>query len=164
MDATKFTYSTEDYRSAFDLHYAHAYPVKSRLLLFIGIGLLLIGAILLITNLQVLPYLKYIFLALGVFYLGFYVYRKKKIINNALKAPGLTGEHKLQIDSKGVLIEGEKGRSTQPWPKIIDIAESDATWLFYFNKDQFYIAPKRLYNQDGRAAIVSLIEKHESAK
>lgn len=157
MISKNVNYIKDDFKSAFSLHYSSSFPIRSRLMLVLGIILLLIGVVLFFANIAVFPYLKFIFLAMGVFYLAFYFYRKSGIVDNAMRNAGLSGEHTITISDNGVNFEGEKGLSEQNWNAITHCNEDASSWLIYFSPSQFYIVPKRLYSAEEKSRVDALL-------
>lgn len=97
MNEIILEYNRIDIEKAFDLHYSKQFPIRSKLLLVLGFFLILGSLALLFSKSAYAVNLKWIFAALGLFYIGFYFFRKKN--------------HGKSCDEKPYYKEYEKGGS-----------------------------------------------------
>lgn len=162
MVSARFSFNKEDIRNAFDLHFLANYPVRSKLMLISGVILVLIGLVLtvkpdIVTDLD---YLKFVFFGIGLFYVLFYFYRKKVLVENALQSPSLEGEQLFTANENEVSFKTHKGVAGRPWDKLNKAVVSNESILLYFSDNQFFIVPKRIFNQKDAQAVESLAKKH----
>jgi hypothetical protein len=162
MISTKLSFSKDEIREAFDLHYAANYPIRSKLMIFSGIGLLLVGLWLTLQPdvVRDLPYLKFVFLGLGLFYIAFYFYRKKVLIDSAAESPSLAGEHFVKIDEEQVSYKNPDGIASKKWTNFRKAISNQNTYLLYFGDTQFFILPKKHFSQQDIKNLNELISKN----
>ncbi|MGB1248609.1 MAG: hypothetical protein ACPG4Z_06965 [Chitinophagales bacterium] len=158
---TEFT--REDIKNAIELHYNHKFPIKSKLMLIVGFLMVVAGLSMTFMGWPVeQPYLKFLFVGIGIFYIGYYFYRKKQMLDRAAKNSSLVAKHKISVSENSVSFLGEKGKSEKKWAEIEDKAVDEKTILLYFTVDQFYILPKRMYNADELKTVEDTIAKNMS--
>lgn len=152
MISKKLLYTAEDIGQAFDLHYANKFPIRSRLILLFGVLLLLIFFILFFIPTSPnnipgnVPKYQWLFLALGVFYILFYFYRKKSIVKLALRNPTLKDMETIELHEHFIRLKGKNGESNVPYVDFKEVGEDDNSLLLYFTKNNFLIIPKRIFN------------------
>lgn len=162
MISTRFSFTKEDIKNAFELHFLANFPIRSKLMLISGVGLMLTGLVLTIKPDIVtdLDYLKFVFFGIGLFYIAFYFYRKRVLENSALESPSLAGEQQLQVTETEVSFKTDKGIAGRPWDRLKKAVSNDKTLLLYFSDNQFFIIPKRTFNQADKAKLESLAKKN----
>jgi hypothetical protein len=162
MIQTRLSFTKEDIKNAFDLHYASNFPIRSKLMIISGIGLLLTGFLLTVKPdiVDGLPYLKFVFMGLGVFYIVFYFYRKKVLIDTAHESPSLAGEHLVTINEESVSYKNPDGVAMKKWSDFRKAVVNQDTILLYFSDNQFFILPRKLFNQTEIKNIQDLISKN----
>jgi hypothetical protein len=156
MKVIDLNYTVGDIEKAFDLHYAKQFPLRSRLLLILGVVLLFTSFVFFFIKQGVLPSMKWIFALMGVFYIGFYFYRKRSLVNLAMKNPTIRDMRKIELKDKYIRFSGEKGYSEQEWPNFKEIHEDNQSILLYLSKHNFFILPKRYFN---REAVIFIKQK-----
>lgn len=157
MNPTTFNYTKEDVMKAFELHFAKKFPLRSRLMLILGVLVLLASLVFFFVSVPAYPNMKWIFLFMGIFYIGFYFYRKRVMVNMAMKNPTISDMGSMQITNQHITFSGDKGSSEQAWSNFTDILEDDSSVLLYLSKQNFFILPKRCFSEDELNIIRSAI-------
>lgn len=141
-------YTSEDIQKAFDLHYSKQFPLRSKMLLLLGLILLLTAIYFFFAPLENYPSMKWIFTLLGFFYIGFYFYRKRSMVKLAMKNPTIKDMRKIILSKGTIRFEGEKGYSEQEWKNFQEFHENDDAILVYLSKHNFFILPKRNFSKE----------------
>jgi len=158
MKAILIDYTKADLAAAFNLHYAKKFPIRSKLLLFLGLFLFVLGAVLFFIPIDRLGNMKWIFFLVGLFYIGFYFYRKNSLINMALKNPTIKDMEKLAFTEKNIRFEGKKGFFEQDWDKFEEIHQDEDSTLLYSSKHNFFIIPSRILNDDEKNKLNNILK------
>ncbi len=139
---TNLSFKQENLINAFKLHYNSKYPIRSRLMFFAGIFTLFLGLISVYMNLfERLEFLKFLLVLVGVFYIGMYFYRRKKLFERASSQSTFKGKFTFEINKKGITFGKDDKVSVCDWKDITSIIKDEFNVLFYFGKDRFYILP-----------------------
>jgi hypothetical protein len=93
------------------------------------------------------PAMKWVFALMGIFYIGFYFYRKRTMVNLALKNPTIKDIRKVELKEAHIRFSGEKGYSEQEWSNFKEIHSDQFSTLLYFSKHNFFILPARCLNE-----------------
>jgi cation transport ATPase len=143
MKTLDLSYTKEDIEKAFDLHYNKQFPFRSKLLLILGVILLLTAFVFVFVHVGAFPSMKWIFALMGIFYIGFYFYRKRTMVNLAMKNPTIRDMCKIELTEAHIRFSGEKGYSVQEWDKFNEIHSDEFSTLLYLSKHNFFILPSR---------------------
>lgn len=139
---TNISFKQENLINAFKLHYNTKYPIRSRLMFFVGVFTLFLGLVSVYFNLfEKLEFLKYLLVLVGVFYMGMYFYRRKKLYERASSQSTFKGSFTFEINKKGITFGKDNKVSVCDWKNITSIIKDEFNVLFYFGKDRFYILP-----------------------
>lgn len=136
-------YTKEDIQKAFDLHYSKQFPIRSKMLLLLGLILLVTAIFFFFSPPAKFPALKWLFTLMGFFYIGFYFYRKRTMVNLAMKNPTIKDMRKIKLTEEHIRFEGEKGYSEQLWGNFKEFYHNEDALLIYLSKHNFFILPKR---------------------
>ncbi|MCB0510300.1 MAG: YcxB family protein [Chitinophagales bacterium] len=159
MTKLPITYQAEDLEQAFDLHYAKKFPIRSRLVLFLGLILLLAALVLLFIPSPAFPKLKWLLLLVGFFYMGFYWYRKRSLVSLALKNPTIAKMQALQFDSQSLFLIGDTGQIELRWQDFEEAIVNDKTALLYLSAHNFFILPKRFFTSEQWSELLEILNK-----
>ena len=157
MNSFQIKYTNADLEAAFNLHYAKKFPIRSKLLLFLGLFLFVIGAAMFFFPIERLGNMKWLFFLVGLFYIGFYFYRKRSLIKMAMKNPTIKDMEKISFSDKIIRFEGQKGFFEQEWTKFDEMHQDEDSILLYMTKHNFFIIPKRVLNQEQKASLAKLV-------
>lgn len=162
MFTKSFSYTNTDIEQAFNLHYAKKYPIRSKLLLIIGVLLLIVFLMLfLIKSLSTaLPQFKWLFLLMGLFYIAFYFYRKKSIVKRAMLNPTISQMESITVKKDGIQLKGKNGEGNVAYNSIAELEEDENSLLLYFTKSNFLMFPKRLFTVAELSELKSNAKKH----
>lgn len=158
MNAISFNYSQEDVKRAFDLHFLRKFPIRSRLMLILGVLVLGASLVLFVVPMESYPNMKWVFLLMGVFYIGFYFYRKRVMVNLAMKNPTIKDMNSMTLSEATIKFAGEKGESDIPWSAFKDSLEDEYSFLLYLSKQNFFILPKKHFTEDQLSLIRSALQ------
>lgn len=147
MKTFDLTYTKEDVEKAFNLHYNKQFPFRSKLLLILGVILLLTAFVFVFINQDIFPSMKWVFALMGIFYIGFYFYRKRTMVNLAMKNPTIKDMRKVELKESHIRFSGEKGYSEQEWSNFIEIHADEFSTLLYLSKHNFFILPSRCFDE-----------------
>ena len=159
MNSIPVAYTKADVFKAFDLHFAKKFPIRSRLMLILGVPILAASLVLFLVSLEAYPKLKWIFLLMGIFYIGFYFYRKRVMVNLAMKNPTIAKMGAMKIAKNHIRFSGDKGYNDQPWSSFIDCIEDNDSMLLYLSKQNFFILPKRCFSPEDLASVRASITR-----
>lgn len=159
MNTFDIKYTHSDLESAFNLHYAKKFPIRSKLLLILGVVLFIAGLGLFFVEMPKLGSLKWLFFFMGLFYVGFYFYRKGSLIKMAMKNPTIKDMKKVAFNDQTIRFEGDGGFFEQEWSKFNEAFEDDKSILMYMSKHNFFIIPKRLMNKEQQASFKKYISQ-----
>lgn len=160
MNEIILEYKRSDIEKAFDLHYNKQFPVRSKLLLVLGFILIVASFVLLVSNFAYASNLKWIFALLGAFYIGFYFYRKKTMVNLAMKNPTISNMKKAELTENEIVFIGSNGYSKQEWGFFKQMFIDEFSLLLYLDKHFFFIIPISALSQEQLSFIQSKI-KHD---
>ena len=158
MNSITFNYSQEDVKKAFELHFLKKFPIRSRLMLIMGMVVLGVSLVLFVFPVEAYPNMQWLFLLMGIFYIGFYFYRKRVMVNLAMKNPTIKDMSSMTIQDDSIKFAGEKGGSEIPWAAFKDTLEDDYSVLLYLSKQNFFILPKKYFNQEQLTIIRSALQ------
>jgi uncharacterized protein YneF (UPF0154 family) len=159
MNTITFNYTRDDVLKAFELHFAKKFPLRSRLMLILGAAVLIGSLVQFIVPFIAYPNMKWILLLMGVFYIGFYFYRKRIMVNLAMKNPTIADMGSMEFSLDKIRFSGEKGASEQVWSNFIDLIEDENSLLLYISKQNFFILPKRCFSDEDLNLIRSSMQK-----
>lgn len=154
MNTFNLNYTKADLEAAFNLHYAKKYPVRSKLLLILGLLLFVGGIALFFVQMPKLVNLKWLFFFMGLFYVGFYFYRKSSLIKLAMKNPTIKDMKKISFSDKSIRFEGDAGFFEQEWDKFIEAYQDENSILLYLNKHNFFIIPKHVMTKEQETSML----------
>lgn len=161
---TSVNFSKEDLKNAFKLHYNSMYPIRSRLMLFVGLLLWLVGMFLIFKSYpKEYPFLKYLIALSGVFYVAMYYYRRKKLFERASNQSSFKGSFTFEVNKKGIVFGKDNKVSECSWSDITGIIKDEKTILFYFGKDKFYILPLSTLDTVQKSAMIELVKEQNIA-
>ena len=80
------------------------------------------------------------------------------MVNLAMKNPTIKDMSSMTIQDDSIKFAGEKGESEIPWAAFKDILEDDYSVLLYLSKQNFFILPKRHFNQEQLTIIRSALQ------
>lgn len=139
---SNISFSKESLTEAFKLHYNKKHPIRSRLMLIVGLILIATGFLFVGINFpKNLPLLKHIITLVGLAYVLLFFYRRKKLFERASNQKTFQGEFTFELNKKGLSFGKKEGVSKCAWNKITDVVQDENSILFYFGKDKFYILP-----------------------
>lgn len=156
---TQIKYEAKDIEEAFELHYSLMFPIRSRLLLFLGLALLLGALILVFVEVPSFPKMKWMFLFLGLFYLGFHKYRKSSLIKLAMNNPTIQKMNFIRFDDKSIVFGGNDGQTEQLWSNFMKSTANETCRLIYLSTHNFFILPKRFFSTEAWKDLAK-ITKH----
>lgn len=154
-----FQYSPEILQRAHELHYKKFFPLKGRLLLFLGILSAWAGLLLLVAgggkNLWYgVPLMLYgAFAVTGHFYLGRNIGKRAYA-----KLKAYHGPMQMEIGEQEVVITVDDNRNAIPWSAFIKALIADEMVLLYPNEKVFFIFPKNRFEHEGYAAFTDLVK------
>lgn len=159
MTEIPISYRAEDIEQAFDLHYAKKFPIRSRLVLFLGLTLLLAALVLLFIPNPAFPKLKWLLLLVGFFYVGFYWYRKRTMVKMALNNPTISKMKALRFDKNSLFLVGDTGQIEMKWHDFTEAIVNDNTGLLYLSAHNFFILPKRFFSTEQWSELLQVLNK-----
>ena len=158
---TAINFSKESLENAFKLHYDSIYPIRSRLMMFVGFFLWFVGMLLIFFNYpEKYAFLKYLIALVGVFYIAMYYYRRKKMFERASKQSAFKGDFTFEVTTKNIIFGKDDKVSTCKWEDIQNVIQDEKTILFYFGKDKFYILPVERLSTEQEQVIKSIIQEN----
>jgi hypothetical protein len=156
--AVKFNKKTLE--NAFKLHYDTIYPIRSRMMMFIGFFLWFVGMALIYFNYpEDYPFFKYLIALVGVFYIAMFYYRRKKMFERASNQSTFVGEFTFEVNTKEIVFGKDDKVSACQWAEIDNILQDEYNILFYFGKDKFYILPMESLSVEQEESINSIIQE-----
>lgn len=158
MNSIEFNYTQEDVKNAFELHFLKKFPIRSRLMLIMGVVVLAASMVLVVFPVKAYPNMQWLFLLMGVFYIGFYFYRKRVIVNLAMKNPTIKDMNNMTLQRGSIKFAGEKGESEIPWSAFKETLEDDHSVLLYLSKQNFFILPKKYFKREQLDMIYSSLQ------
>ncbi|MCB9226657.1 MAG: YcxB family protein [Chitinophagales bacterium] len=161
MFTKNFSYTHADIEQAFNLHYAKKYPIRSKLLLILGVLLLVLFLVFFVAKSMssTLPQLKWLLLVMGLFYIGFYFFRKKSIVKRAMLNPTINQMESISINKEVLKLKGKNGEGDIAFSTITETEEDENSFLLYFTTSNFLIIPKRLLNAQELNELKSYLKK-----
>lgn len=159
MTEIPISYKAEDIEKAFDLHYAKKFPIRSRLVLFLGMILLLAALVLLFVPNPAFPKLKWLLLVVGFFYVGFYWYRKRTMVKMAMNNPTISRMQALNFDHNNLSLIGDVGQSQWQWQDFTEALVNENTALLYLSAHNFFILPKRFFTSEQWTELIQVLNK-----
>lgn len=90
---------------------------------------------------------------MGLFYTGFYFYRKGSLIKMAMKNPTIKDMNKISFTDKAIRFEGKGGFFEQEWIKFNEAFFDENSYLLYISTHNFFIIPKRLMNKEQQSSF-----------
>lgn len=158
---TDLRFTSKELKNAFKLHYDTVYPIRSRLLLFFGLVLWIIGLAFIYFDFpENYEYIKYLIAIIGVFYVLMYFYRRKKLFERASNQHTFKGEFTFEVNNKGIFFGKEDKISKCSWTSITNIIKDENNILFYFGKDKFYILPLENLNMNQKNILEKILKEH----
>jgi hypothetical protein len=141
-------FEKEGLEKAFKLHYDTKHPIRSRLMLFMGLLTLLLGFFLFYIDFPKEPsFIKHLIVLSGVAYILLFFYRKKQLYARAANQKTFQGHFVFELNKKGLVFSQADKKSVCEWAKMIDIVQDEHHFLFYFGASNFYILPKKALNE-----------------
>lgn len=159
MTEIPISYTAEDIENAFDLHYAKKFPIRSRLVLFLGIILLLAALVLLFVPNPAFPKLKWLLLFVGFFYVGFYWYRKRTMVKMAMNNPTIARMKALNFNHNNLFLIGDAGQSEWQWNDFVEAIVNENVALLYLSPHNFFILPKRFFTNEQWTELMQVLNK-----
>lgn len=157
---TAVKFNKETLVNAFKLHYDSVYPIRSRLMMFVGFFLWFVGMALIFFNYpEKFAFLKYLIALVGVFYIAMFYYRRKKLFERASNQSTFVGDFTFEINEKDIVFGKDDKVSVCKWEDIQNVIQDENNSLFYFGKDKFYILPKESLSTEQESAMNSIIQK-----
>lgn len=158
MNTFDLNYTQQDIEKAFDLHYNKQFPLRSKLLLILGVVLLLTALFFVFIPEGVFPSMKWIFALMGIFYIGFYFYRKRTMVKLAMNNPTIRDMRRIEFHDTHIHFSGEKGYSKQEWSNFIEVHSDEASTLLYLSKHNFFILPNRCLDAIAKEVIQNKVK------
>lgn len=156
--AVKF--SKKNLEDAFKLHYDSIYPIRSRLMMFVGFFLWFVGMGLIFFNYPTeYAFLKYLIALVGVFYIAMYYYRRKKLFERASNQSTFKGDFTFEVTTKEIIFGKDDKVSVCNWAEIQNVIQDEKNILFYFGKDRFYILPIETLSTEQEQFINTIIQE-----
>lgn len=157
---TAVKFSKQSLEDAFKLHYDSIYPIRSRLMMFVGFFLWFVGMALIFFDYpQQYAFLKYLIALVGVFYIIMYYYRRKKLFERASNQATFKGDFTFEVNQQKIIFGKDNKISACEWADIQNVIQDEKNILFYFGKDQFYILPKESMNADQTESMNLILQQ-----
>lgn len=157
---TDVRFTAKELKNAFKLHYDTVYPIRSRLLLFFGLFMWIVGLVFIYFNFPPkYEYLKYLITIVGGFYVLMYYYRRKKLFERASNQNTFKGEFTFEVNKKGIFFGKNDEVSYCVWEDVSSIIKDENNILFYFGKDKFYILPLENLNSKQKEELDKILKE-----
>lgn len=157
---TAVKFNKKSLENAFKLHYDSVYPVRSRLMMFVGFFLWFVGMALIFFDYpKQYAFLKYLIALVGVFYIAMFYYRRKKLFERASNQATFKGDFTFEVNQQKITFGKDKQVSVCEWTAIQNVIQDESNILFYFGKDKFYILPKESMNEEQATSMNSILQE-----
>ncbi len=141
MIKAKLTYSVENLQKAFSTHTNKVFPIRGRILLYLGLLLLWTGLVLLLINYtqQVKPAYVFYILA-GLIFIAVHFFTTKNLGKQAYKQLKNRAalEYNFSFSDNGFDIEAENSKQHYDWSAITKAVIHKDLVMLYVSKQTFY--------------------------
>jgi hypothetical protein len=157
MDTINLTiqYSHEDLQASYMLYYSHYYPVRSRLLLILGISIFALSVLMLVISHggfmddPIYEYPGWFLLFYGIAVIAFHLWRMKTLGRRLFKKmPEFHSPYNITFSNKGIVTKGALISSDVNWSYYTDTAITPELILLFHSKLKFNMYPKRFFSDD----------------
>jgi uncharacterized membrane-anchored protein YhcB (DUF1043 family) len=163
MIKAKLTYSIANLQKAFSIHTSKVFPIRGRILLYLGLLLIWTGLILLLINYtqQVKP--TYIFYIIaGIVFIIVHVVTTKNLGRQAYKQLNERAkiEYQLSFSKDGFDIDVQNSKQHYDWSAVIRAVITTDIILIYISKQTFYFVEQQHLIEGTFTDLQELIRKH----
>ncbi|MBI4931741.1 MAG: YcxB family protein [Bacteroidetes bacterium] len=141
-------YSPEDLQKSYELHYKVYYPVRSKLLLILGILLIVVGGLLFFIDYirQESEWLSWFYIVLGGLSVVYHFWKISTMGKKMFRRmPDFQASHNFIINDAGVNGKSATMSSEVKWEHYKEAVLASEMILLYINPFRFNIFPKKFF-------------------
>lgn len=159
----EITYTADDLQKSYKAHFNRQYPIRSKLVLILGILLIILGILLIAienaTNKSEILGISYA--GLGVASILYFFWNSNTLGKRMYKKmPDFRLPYHYKITTESILITNKNITTEVKWEHFTNSLITDDMILIYPNKFRYNLFPKRYFTDEQFVKLVSLIREN----